>query len=255
MPSHEPYGDNSKVQANDHINLNAVKGLTSTEVEEKQKQYGRNEVAERQPSSIAAFAKKFWGLAPWMLESAIVLSFVLGKYLDVYIIAALLLVNAVLGFIQEQQATRAVKALRQKLRLQARVLRDSVWQTVNAAEIVPGDVIRVRLGDLVPADFKILDAEASVDQSAITGESLPRDKKTGDNESDNEQNLARSENILKFATETHVHQMYQSEGGDCGNARRRFIDPREGGLHIVTEGDCRQRDWSAEARHYGSASR
>ena len=115
-----------------------------------------------------------------MLEVAIVLSFVLGKYLDLYIITALLLVNAILGFIQERQATRAVGALKQKLQLKARVLRDGLWQTLNADEVVPGDVIRVRLGDFVPADFKILDAEATVDQSAITGESLPIDKKTGD---------------------------------------------------------------------------
>lgn len=157
-----------------------MKGLTSSEVKEKQKQFGRNEVSEKQGSPLLAFAKKFWGLAAWMLEAAIVLSYVLGKYLDVYIIAALLLVNAFLGFIQERQATRAVRALKQKLQLQARVLRDGVWQTLNAAELVPGDVVRVRSGDFVPADFKILDSEATVDQSAITGESLPIEKKAGD---------------------------------------------------------------------------
>jgi H+-transporting ATPase len=171
---------NSKVQAEGAPGLNDAEGLNSTEVKEKQQLYGRNEVAEKQASPIVAFAKRFWGLAAWMLEVAIVLSAVLGKYLDVYIIAALLLVNAILGFIQEQQATRAVKALKQKLQLQARVLRDGVWQTENGAEIVPGDVIRVRRGDFVPADFKILDSEATFDQSAITGESLPVEKKIGD---------------------------------------------------------------------------
>jgi len=164
-----PSDQDSKIQAEDTFNLNYANGLNSLEFQEKQKLYGRNEVAEKQASPIVAFAKKFWGLAAWMLEVAIVLSAVLGKYLDVYIIAALLLVNAVLGFIQEQQATRAVKALKQKLQLQARVLRDGVWQTVNATEIVSGDVVRVRSGDFVPADFKILDSEVTVDQSAITG--------------------------------------------------------------------------------------
>ncbi|MCW3995211.1 MAG: plasma-membrane proton-efflux P-type ATPase [Candidatus Bathyarchaeota archaeon] len=159
---------------------NVVKGLSSAQVREKQKQYGLNEVPEKKVSPLLSFAKKFWGLTAWMLEIAIVLSFVLGKYLDLYIITALLLVNAILGFIQEQQATRAVKALKQKLQLQARVLRDDNWTTINASQIVPDDVIRVRLGDFVPADFKILDAEATVDQSAITGESLPVEKKTGD---------------------------------------------------------------------------
>jgi H+-transporting ATPase len=162
------------------LNEDAARGLSSLEVKERLRQFGRNEVTEKQPNAAAAFARKFWGLAAWMLEVAIVLSYVLGKYLDVYIIAALLLVNAVLGFIQERQATRAVRALKQKLQLQARVLRDGVWQTMNAAEVVPGDVIRVRSGDFVPADFKIVDSEATMDQSAITGESLPIDKKAGD---------------------------------------------------------------------------
>ncbi len=141
-----------------------------------------------------------------MLEVAIVLSAVLGKYLDVYIIAALLLVNAVLGFIQEQQATRAVKALKQKLQLQARVLRDGVWQTVNAAEIVPGDVVRVRSGDFVPADFKILDSEVTVDQSAITGESLPVEKNAGDVVYSG--SLVKKGEVTGVITATGVQTMY-----------------------------------------------
>lgn len=180
MSSENHGNDKSKAQADSSFSVNDAKGLSSDQVKEKQKQFGLNEVEEKKASPIVAFAKKFWGLAPWVLEVAIVLSFVLGKYLDVYIIAALLLVNAVLGFVQEQQATRAVGALKQKLRLQARVLRDGGWQTVNAVEVVPDDVIRLRSGDFVPADFKVLDAEATVDQSAITGESLPIDKKPGD---------------------------------------------------------------------------
>ena len=94
-----------------------------------------------------------------MLEIAIVISFILGNYLDLYIITALLLVNALLGFFQEQQATRAVKALKQKLQVQARVLRDGLWSTISAVELVPGDIIRIRSGDLVPSDLKIIDAE------------------------------------------------------------------------------------------------
>ena len=142
--------------------------------------YGRNEVAEKQQNMIVGFLKRFWGLTAWMLEIAIILSFVLGKYLDLYIITALLLVNAILGFAQELQATRAVKALKQKLQLQARILRDKTWATINAVEIVPGDIIRIRSGDFVPADLRIIDTETTVDQSAITGESLPLEKKPGD---------------------------------------------------------------------------
>ena len=155
-------------------------GLTSTEAKKRIMQYGRNEVAEKRPNPIVAFLKRFWGLTAWMLEVAIVLSFVLGKYLDLYIIAALLLVNAILGFAQEQQATRAIKALKQKLQLQIRVLRDKTWAIITSADIVPGDIIRVRSGDFVSADFKTIDAEVTVDQSAITGESMPVEKKPGD---------------------------------------------------------------------------
>ncbi len=141
-----------------------------------------------------------------MLEVAIVLSLVLGKYLDLYIITALLLVNAILGFIQERQATRAVGALKQKLQLKTRVLRDGLWQTLNAAEVVPGDVIRVRLGDFVPADFKIVDSEATVDQSAITGESLPIDKKTGDVVYSG--SLVRKGEVTGVVTATGVHTYF-----------------------------------------------
>lgn len=155
-------------------------GLTSTEVGYRLGRFGRNEIAEKHQNVAVAFLKRFWGLTAWMLEVAILLSYVLGKYVDSYIIAALLLVNAVLGFVQEQQATKAVKALKQRLRLKARVLRDGVWRSVDAAEIVPGDIVRIRLGDVVPADLKVVEAEATVDQSAITGESLPVEKKAGE---------------------------------------------------------------------------
>ena len=162
------------------LQTDPVTGLTAVEAKRRMDKYGRNEVAEKRQNSLVGFLKRFWGLTAWMLEIAIVLSFVLGKFLDLYIITALLLVNAILGFVQEQQATRAVKALKQKLHLQARVLRDKVWATINAAEIVPGDIIRIRSGDFVPADLKIIDTETTVDQSAITGESLPIEKKPGD---------------------------------------------------------------------------
>ena len=162
------------------LQADPVTGLTDIEAKRRIDKYGRNEVAEKRQNPLIGFLKRFWGLTAWMLEIAIVLSFVLGKYLDLYIIAALLLVNAILGFAQEQQATRAVKALKQKLQLQTRVLRDKTWSTISAADLVPGDIIRVRSGDFVPADLKIIDAEVTVDQSAITGESMPLEKKKGE---------------------------------------------------------------------------
>ena len=180
MPQQEADGDNSQSQADNFGNVDYVKGLSSDQVKARQKQYGRNEVAEKKTNPTLAFAKKFWGLTAWILEIAIVLSFILGNYLDLYIITALLLVNAVLGFVQEQQATRAVKALKQKLQLQARVLRDGLWSIISASDLVPGDIIRIRSGDLVPSDLKIMDAEITVDQSAITGESMPLEKRKSD---------------------------------------------------------------------------
>jgi H+-transporting ATPase len=162
------------------LQSNPSTGLTQTEVKQRIKQYGANAVEEKQQNLVLAFFKRFWGLTAWMLEIAIAISFILGNFLDLYIILALLLVNAFLGFFQEQQATRAVKALKQKLQLQTRALRDGSWSTISATELVPGDVIRVRSGDLVPADLKVLDAEITVDQSAITGESMPLEKKRSD---------------------------------------------------------------------------
>jgi H+-transporting ATPase len=162
------------------LQSNPSTGLTQTEVQQRTKRYGPNAVEEKQPNQVITFLKRFWGLTAWMLEIAILISFVLGNYLDLYIIAALLLVNAVLGFFQEQQATRAVKSLKQKLQLQTRALRDGSWSIISATELVPGDIIRVRSGDLIPADLKIIDAEITVDQSAITGESMPLEKKKSD---------------------------------------------------------------------------
>ncbi|MGD0643920.1 MAG: plasma-membrane proton-efflux P-type ATPase [Candidatus Bathyarchaeia archaeon] len=162
------------------LQVDPIIGLTDIEANRRMDQYGRNEVPEERQNPLIGFLKRFWGLTAWMLEIAIVLSFVLDKYLDVYIIAALLLVNAILGFAQEQQATRAVKALKQKLQLQTRALRDRTWSTISAADLVPGDIIRVRSGDFVPADLKIIDAEVTVDQSAITGESMSLEKRKGE---------------------------------------------------------------------------
>lgn len=162
------------------LQSNQSTGLTQTEAKQRIKQYGPNSVEEKQQNPLLAFFKRFWGLTAWILEIAIAISFVLGNFLDLYIILALLLVNAILGFFQERQATRAVKALKQKLALKTRTLRDGSWSTISAAELVPGDVIRVRSGDLVPADLKVVNAAITVDQSAVTGESMPLEKKRND---------------------------------------------------------------------------
>jgi H+-transporting ATPase len=152
------------------------RGLTQTEVQARWRHYGFNEVAERKRNPLLQFAKKFWGLSAWMLELIIVISWILHKTSDLYIVSALLMVNAILGFAQEQQASRAVQALKQELQVTARVLRDGAWSVVPARELVPGDIVRVRAGDFVPADVQISTGELEVDQSALTGESLDVEK-------------------------------------------------------------------------------
>jgi H+-transporting ATPase len=172
--------DLDQMKAEEVVNLpqsNLDHGLESIEVDNRLKQYGYNEVAEKKANPVVMFAKKFWGLTAWMLEAIIILSWVLQRYSDLYIVAGLLVFNSILGFVEEQKASSAVEALKQKLQVNARVLRASLWKTVPARELVPGDIIRTRSGDFVPADVKIIDGELEVDQSALTGESMGIEKK------------------------------------------------------------------------------
>ncbi len=155
-------------------------GLTSAEAQQRLREYGFNEVAEKKPNPVLQFAKKFWGLTAWMLEIIIVLSWFLQKYADIYIVLGLLIFNAVLGFEEEYRASGAVDALKEKLRVNARVLRDGNWRLLSARELVPGDVVRIRAGDFVPADVKLAAGTLEVDQSTLTGESLTVEKQTGD---------------------------------------------------------------------------
>ncbi len=158
-------------------NTDPAKGLNKGEVESNIKEYGYNEVPEKKKNALLKFFLKFWGLSPWMLELIIILSWFLHKYSDAYIVLGLLLFNAIIGFIQEYNAANAVEALRKKLQVNVKLLRDSVWKTLAARELVPGDIIRIRKGDFVPADIKIIQGDISVDQSALTGESLEAEKK------------------------------------------------------------------------------
>ena len=152
-------------------------GLKQTEVENCRKQYGYNEVPEKRSTPLLNFLKKFWGLTAWMLELIIILSWFLHKESDAYIVMGLLVFNAIIGFAQEYNAANAVEALKKKLQVNAKILRDGVWKIVTARELVPGDIIRIRIGDFVPADVKIIQGEIGVDQSALTGESIEVEKK------------------------------------------------------------------------------
>jgi H+-transporting ATPase len=167
--------------AADAPNLEMLKtGLSSAEAQEKLKQYGFNEVPEKKLNPILQFARKFWGLSAWMLEIIILLSWFLQRYPDFLIVTALLVLNATLGFVEEKRASGAVESLEEKLHVSARVLRDSSWKVVPSRELVPGDVVRIRPGDFVPADAQVVDGHLEVDQSALTGESLSVAKNPGD---------------------------------------------------------------------------
>jgi H+-transporting ATPase len=153
------------------------KGLNQLEAENLLKQYGYNEVLSKKSNPILLFSKKFWGITAWMLEVIIILSWFLHKYSDAYIVMGLLVFNAVIGFVQEYNADNAVESLKKKLQINVKLLRDGEWKTLGARELVPGDIIRIRIGDFVPADIKIIGGDISVDQSALTGESLEVEKK------------------------------------------------------------------------------
>jgi len=157
-----------------------VKGLNQSEVDNNRKEYGYNEVLENKSNALLKFLSRFWGLSAWMLELIIILSWFLHRYSDAYIVLGLLLFNAIVGFVQENNAANAVEALRKKLQINVKLLRDGTWKILPARELVPGDIIRIRIGDFVPADIKISNGEISIDQSALTGESLEIEKKSGE---------------------------------------------------------------------------
>jgi H+-transporting ATPase len=156
-------------------------GLSQAEAQKRLTQYGPNEIEEKKANPFLKFLTYFWGPIPWMIEVAVVLSAVARHWPDFFIILLLLVANAVVGFWEEHQAGNAIAALKAKLAIKARVKRDGKWTTPEARELVPGDVIRVRLGDIVPADARLLEGDPiEVDQSALTGESLPATRKPGE---------------------------------------------------------------------------
>jgi H+-transporting ATPase len=156
-------------------------GLSQAEAQKRLAQDGPNEIAEKKDNPFLKFLTYFWGPIPWMIEAAVILSGVVRHWPDFFIILVLLLSNAVVGFWEEHQAGNAIAALRKKLASTAKVKRDGKWTDPPAREVVKGDVIRLRLGDIVPADARLLAGDpVQVDQSALTGESLPAERKPGD---------------------------------------------------------------------------
>lgn len=154
-------------------------GLTKEDVEKRFQKYGKNVVSEARPRTVLFLLRKFWGIVPWMLEIAIIIDLIIGKIPEAIVVTALLIFQAVLGFYREQRAKGAVALLRQRLSIVAHVKRNGKWQNIPSSELVPDDLVHLEAGDIVPADIKIIEGKVLVDQSQLTGESLPAEVKIG----------------------------------------------------------------------------
>ena len=167
-----------ELQAHLHATL---AGLRTEEAHQLLVHYGPNELVEKHVHPLLRLLASFWGPIPWMIEVAALLSLVVRHWADFIIILALLVMNALVGFWEEYQADTTIAALKSQLALQARVKRDGVWVSVPARELVPGDLIHLHLGEIVPADARLLEGDpVEVDQSALTGELLPVTRQAGD---------------------------------------------------------------------------
>ena len=182
------------------------KGLSQAEAAKRLAQYGPNEIKEKKDNLFLKFLSYFWGPIPWMIEAAVILSGVVKHWLDFFVILFLLFSNALVAFWEEHQAGNEIVALRAKLATTARVLRDGKWATPKVADLVPGDVIRLRLGDIVPADARLLAGDpVQVDQSALTGESLPATRKPGEAVFSGSIIKRGETDAMVYATGTHTY--------------------------------------------------
>lgn len=174
------YQNKSVAEVLSELKVQTSAGLNDEEVKQRQLIYGLNEVLEKKESRILLFLKNFWGLTAIMLELTIIISIFLSKFTDAYIIGGLMLFNALIGYIQESKASKTVDALMNSLQVIVRVLRNGKWVNINGNQLVPGDIIRIRTGDFITADAKIIDGAVHADQSALTGESMIVNKKESD---------------------------------------------------------------------------
>ncbi|MGB3655936.1 MAG: plasma-membrane proton-efflux P-type ATPase [Rivularia sp. (in: cyanobacteria)] len=169
----------SELQAKLGVDLET--GLSHEEAQRRLSTYGYNELAQKKISALQQFFSHFWGPIPWMIEAAVILSAIVQDWADFAIILVLLIVNGVIGFWEEFEAGNAIAALKAQLALNARVKREGQLLAIPARELVPGDIVHLRIGDVLPADMRLLEGDSiEVDQAALTGESLPVNRKSGD---------------------------------------------------------------------------
>jgi len=163
-------------------NIDDLTGLSEEEVQERLEKYGYNELNEKEEGWFHRLFRRFWGPIPWMIEVAAILSAFAHRWEDFSVIMFMLLVNAFVDFYQESKALNAISVLKQKLARKALVLREGKWRSIESKEIVPDDIIKIKIGDVVPADCELLGGGdfLQVDQSALTGESLPINKQKGE---------------------------------------------------------------------------
>ncbi len=174
----DDYAQQLATETLSQLQVDADRGLTAAEARARLAQYGYNEIEEREEPLWHRILRRFWGPIPWMIEVAALLSAIVQKWEDFTIITVLLLVNASLDFFQEHRALNALKALKQRLAIEVIVLRDGKFTILAARELVPGDIAKLKIGDIIPADVQLLKGDyLLVDQSALTGESLPVSKK------------------------------------------------------------------------------
>jgi len=155
-------------------------GLNDADAQTKRKQYGYNEIPEKHVSPVMGTLKRMWGPIPWLLEAAMLFELFLGKVPQAVVVFLLLVFSAVIGEIQEKRAKKAIGYLHQQLQISVRTLRNGIWQTMLSRELVPGDIVHVKVGDIVPADVEIINGNASANESALTGESIDVNKKAGE---------------------------------------------------------------------------
>ena len=156
--------------------IDSYKGLANVDIENLRKEYGFNELPEFHENILLLYLKNFWGPLAWLMELMVIITYLSGDKFEAFIIVGLILVNAFINIYQRRFLTEAALAtLRHAVQVIARVLRNNSWETIASRELLPGDIIRLRAGDIIPADAKIIDGSLSVDLSTLTGESLPRD--------------------------------------------------------------------------------
>lgn len=195
-----------------------LNGLAARDAETRLAFYGLNTIQEQRKSSLLKFLSYFWGPIAWMIEIAAMLSAIVHNTDDLVIILILLFFNAIVGFWQEYQAGNAIEQLKKNLALKARVFRDGQWLSIDAVQLVPGDKVKIRLGDVVPADIALFEGDyLSIDQSALTGESLPVDKRCGDLIYSS--SIAKQGEMIGVVTGTGAHTYFGKTAKLVGSAR------------------------------------